>query len=228
MKKLELKGMRFGRWMVLREGSSIDGRPTWFCRCDCGEEREIRGTHLRCGRSKSCGCLQKDVMSEIGKSNSSHGMTGTKEYRCWNAIRQRCENPRARDYQNYGGRGIQVCEAWRKSFEEFFKHMGPAPSLDSSIERIDNSRGYEPDNCKWCRSFKEQARNRRSGRMLRAFGKTQSVAEWSEETGMPYSVIWQRCFKGGWEPERALTQQIRCWSESKKVNLWAMGNEESG
>jgi hypothetical protein len=106
-------------------------------------------------------------------------MKGTKEWRVWQGIKNRCYNPRVKPFKNYGGRGITVCEKWRNSFETFVADVGKAPS-GLTLEGIDNNGHYEPGNCKWATPL-EQAHNRRTNRLLTAFGKTQIASEWAKE-----------------------------------------------
>lgn len=96
----------------------------------------------------------------MGHANRRHGMTGTPEYNAWLKMRKRCGNPKDKAYRNYGARGIHVCPEWQRSFEAFFAHVGPKPSPDLSIDRIDNDRGYEPGNVRWA-DTSTQNRNRR-------------------------------------------------------------------
>jgi len=108
---------------------------------------------------------------------------------------QRCHNQNDSRYSRYGGRGISVCERWRDSFEAFFKDMGRRPSPQHSIDRIDNEKGYSPENCRWA-SRKEQARNTRESRILTLGGKSMTIAEWAEVTGIPAHTIHSRLSRG--------------------------------
>ena len=119
--------------------------------------KEIQGSHLRSGSTLSCGCYRKE-------SNTTHGMTDTKEYELYIRIQDRCYNENHEAYRNYGGRGIAVCDRWKDSFENFYEDMGDKPGEDYSLDRIDNNKGYSPDNCKWA-TRKEQNRNRRGNKI---------------------------------------------------------------
>lgn len=129
-------------------------------------------------------------------------MCHTPEYQAWNGIRHRCRNPKRADYERYGGRGVTVCDRWYDSFEAFLSDMGKRPSSGHSIERKDNSKGYEPDNCQWA-TAKDQANNRRSSRMMTLGGITKTVAQWSDETGVPRNTLYHRLDRG-WTPEQAI------------------------
>lgn len=163
-------GQIYNHWTVLEERPPIKKHRAFLCRCQCGAEKVLLIQSLRRGDSKSCGCIRP----------IKHGAWLTTEYRTWNHIRQRCSNPNNTAWANYGGRGIRVCERWN-SFEAFLSDVGLKPSPTHSLERIDNERGYEPDNCRWA-TMSEQARNRRSTRWRRiafllAKGRETELAE---------------------------------------------------
>jgi len=148
----------YGRWTVISEGARRYGRLRYFlCRCACGTTREIFVGSLRDGRSTSCGCYMTAV-------HTTHGQSSTSEYRNWQAMLQRCHNPKNSEYRNDGGRGIAVCERWRNSFESFrgdiLAELGPRPSKAHSLDRIDNDRGYAPGNVRWA-TRSEQLHNSR-------------------------------------------------------------------
>lgn len=128
------------------------------------------------------------------------------EYWAWVSMKQRCYNDRKGDYAYYGGRGIKVCERWRNDFVAFFEDMGPRPSAAHSIERIDNDGDYEPGNCRWA-TRQEQVDNRRCSHRLTAYGRTQTVSQWSREIGIARDTITYR-LKKGWSVERALSDNV--------------------
>ena len=138
------------------------------------------------------------------KTREFHGMSHTKEYRCWTAIRQRCENPNDSGYCDYGGRGIAVCDRWQK-FTKFYEDMGecPEPKTQYSIERLDVNVGYEPGNCTWLLN-ELQGKNTRSTIRLTHEGKTKTIHQWAKETGLPCEVIRSRVTRR-WSAEKILT-----------------------
>jgi hypothetical protein len=157
-KVINLAGRRFGRLVAIsHSGKDIRNNAVWLCVCDCGKEIVVNGSHLRTGNTRSCGCFQSDMSAQRLRT---HGMKGTPEYNTWRAMMKRCNNPNDKAYKYYGGRGINVCERWRR-FENFISDMGKRPTIDHSLDRIDNDGNYEPTNCKWA-TPKEQALNRRN------------------------------------------------------------------
>lgn len=144
MALMDLTGKTFGRWFVInRVENSIYGETQWLCRCACGTERVVKGNPMRRGVSKSCGCLSVDVARQ---THTKHGMHGTKEYKAWDGMIDRCTNPNNESYFNYGGRGIRVCDRWR-DFVNFYADMGPSNGL--TLDRRNNDGHYEPGNCRW-------------------------------------------------------------------------------
>ena len=136
-----------------------------------------------------------------------HGLHGSPEWKSWMNMRARCLNPKAINYERYGGRGITICERW-KSFESFYADMGPKPSPRHTLERKDNMRGYEPGNCIWD-TPENQVNNRRSNINITMNGKTQTLARWCRELGLNYKNILPRIRELGWDPVRAITQPER-------------------
>ena len=155
---LDLTGKKFGRLTVLRkDGRDRHGMRLWECACDCGKIIKTRKGALTSGRSKSCGCF--NIEGRIQRA-TKHGMHLSPEYTAWRHMIDRCKNIKNKHFDDYGGRGITVCERWHNSFENFYADMGPRPSQKHSIDRIDNNCGYEPSNCRWATAT-TQALNKR-------------------------------------------------------------------
>lgn len=157
-----VEGERFGRLIVVRTaGVSKDKRIMVLCRCDCGGERVTKLCYLKTGTTRSCGCLKT---GPTPGATITHGQARiamrTVEYQAWCQMKYRCSNPSSKAWKNYGGRGIEVCARWMKSFEAFLDDVGPRPGPGYSLGRKNNDEGYEPSNVEW-QTVKQQANNRR-------------------------------------------------------------------
>lgn len=198
MRPIDLTGKRFGMLTVLtRADNTPGGKTRWDCVCDCGDYATVRGEDIRSGKIKSCGCLRKKTAAAQGKTNTSHGGTGTRLYAEWNGMRGRCENSNGLPYSNYGGRGIVVCDEWRDSFEAFREWaLANGYRDDLTLDRKDTNGPYSPDNCRWA-TMKEQQNNRRNNRLITHDGKTQTIAQWADQTGIAAATISWR-LQAGW------------------------------
>ncbi len=153
MPRKDQSGQRFDRWEVLSISPNWHrNNQLWICRCDCGVEKHVAIGSLRSGRSKSCGCLSLEA-------HTIHSLSRTPTYNTWTTMVQRCTNPRNSNYPNYGGRGICVHPAWL-TFAAFLADVGERPA-GTSLDRIDNDRGYQPGNVRWATRH-EQNRNSRA------------------------------------------------------------------
>jgi len=201
-----LTGRRFGKLTVVRpHGKTKSGKYTWLCRCDCGVEK-IKQALIQ-DQPKSCGCVSPF---------KTHGMNGTPEYHAWESIKQRCRNPKNPGYKNYGGRGITFCKRWER-FENFFSDMGHRPPRHT-IERIDNEKGYGPENCRWA-TYSDQLNNRRNNLVATEKGKRKTATQLSKESGIPFTTIKNR-IKKGWPEEHLLNKQwgYRHYTHPKYAN----------
>ena len=192
--------MRFERLEVLSRLPKEGARMFSFkCRCECGNEKNVRIDHLRSGRTKSCGCLNREQTSA---RNFKHGLRRHPLYTTWDCIRQRCTNPNNPNYKNYGGRGIRLCERWT-TFANFIEDVGPRPP-GRTLDRSDNERGYEPGNVRWATKH-VQTRNSRRNRLLTFEGKTRCLSDWATEKGIDRQTLSLRLDRLGWSVEKALT-----------------------
>lgn len=209
MKVIDLTGQRFGRLLVIGEcGRSKDGQKVYLCRCDCGNETKVRSGNLRRGTTKSCGCINRESVAKRNKDSAKHGGCGTRLYRIWYDMRQRCRYDKSINWHLYGGRGISVCDEWAESFDAFREWAKSSGYQDGlQLDRIDNDGDYSPINCKWS-TVSEQGNNRRTCIYVTIDGDTKSVSEWCKVTGVNRMTAYNR-IRRGWEPETAVTKGVK-------------------
>src|SRR5262249_55381349 len=183
----------FGSWTVLWFIDIRRSYKYWLCRCACGIEKAVRGSKLYRGESTNCGCIREANRLKV---ITKHGYYHTKVHKTWSSMRDRCLNPNHPQDHRYGGRGITISERWN-SFEAFLADMGEPPSPKYSIDRIDNNKGYSPDNCRWA-TTKTQQRNLRSNRIIQFNNESRTLIEWAEITGIPYGTLQGRLNKYHW------------------------------
>lgn len=195
--KNDLTGRRFGRLSVI----GVDDRGTrktyFWCECDCGTVKSIRGDGLLSGRIVSCGCKKREQDRINLEANHKHKMSHTRPYEIWQGIKGRCYNKNDARYSRYGGRGITVCEEWREDFSAFYKWaLANGYRDDLTIDRIDNNKGYSPDNCRWA-DQETQSRNRASNVKIRIGNATKTLVEWCEIFDLNYKTVYARYRRNG-------------------------------
>lgn len=198
-KFIDLTGKKFNKLTVeKRLNNSLGGVPIWLCKCECGNYTKVRGSNLKNGAVKSCGCLKHLP------HNAVHGMKNTRLYSLWRAMKNRCNNSNSSNYKRYGGRGIRVCDEWQNSFLSFYewaKSNGYSDEL--SIDRIDNNGNYCPENCRWI-TFEEQCNNRRSNIVFEYNGEKHNLMQWCKLLDLDYKFIHNRIYKLKWDFEKAI------------------------
>lgn len=219
-KVIDLTGQKFGRLTVLAQAGRNKRRYIlWSCKCDCGNVIVACGSDIKSGHTKSCGCTRHEKIVAYNKSSEkraqtselnkiykkTHGMRYTRLYREWQSMKNRCTCKSWRDYKNYGGRGITVCEEWMHSFENFRDWaLANGYQDDLTLDRIDVNGNYEPSNCRWA-TLKQQANNTRKNHYLEYKGEVKTIKQWSEELGLNYGTLCSRINTKGWSVEKALT-----------------------
>jgi hypothetical protein len=213
MKLLDATGQTFGRLLVVCEKPGVRKHRMVECVCSCGKTTVARLSHMRAGRTKSCGCLSVEMAA---LRNRTHGACTTTEYKSWEKMKARCRDPRNNEYHRYGARGIAVCDRWLGplGFSNFLADMGKKPTHEHSIDRIDNTRGYCPNNCRWADRL-TQANNKRNNRRIIFNGMDRTVSEWERALGFPRGVVLMRLYKG-MTNDRALSQPLRITKRHRK------------
>lgn len=198
---IDMTGKKFNRLTVLRRDGYASGYTVkWLCLCDCGNTTSVSGSKIRSGWTQSCGCLASETRAA---ASLTHGRTDTPEHNTWESMIQRCTNQKNPNYPFYGGRGIAVCERWRK-FENFYADMGPRPE-GMTLDRVDSNGNYEKSNCRWATHAQQQS-NLRNNRNILVGEKLVTIAEASRLTGIPPGTIRKR-IKLGWSIRDALSNR---------------------
>lgn len=203
----DISGKKFGRLSpkkIVR--ISKHKKAIWLCQCDCGNTVEVIAESMISGRTKSCGCWQKEWT--VAK-HTTHGGSKHPLYPTWDRMMARCYNPNDHNFHNYGDRDIRVFQEWKDDPKKFYDYISALPNFaekNRSLDRIDNNKNYEPGNLRWA-TQKEQMRNSRKNKNLTFDGKTQCLSAWAEELKMDKRTINGR-LRMGWSIERALTEPI--------------------
>lgn len=193
---IDITGNKYGRLTVIKKtGRDKKGNALWLCKCSCGELSIVRSQHLRRGETKSCGCLAKGNARRYGESRNRLALI-------WRAMINRCLSENNPNYKHYGARGIIVCAEWFDffAFRDWANSNGYSEEL--TLERKDVNGNYEPANCKWA-TMKDQENNRTNNRLIFAKGRTMTLQQWSDLTGIPRETIRSR-LERGWSAERSL------------------------
>lgn len=193
-KKLDITGERYGKLVALYPVYSDKGQWVWMFQCDCGKQKEIKTNSVRVGSVKSCGCTFR-----------KHGETKTRLYNIWVDMRQRCKKDGKPEHDNWGNRGITVCDEWNDyiTFRDWSLQNGYSDEL--TIDRIDNNKGYYPGNCRWA-TYSEQAKNTRKSRLIEMDGESHTVKDWCEKLQIVSPcTAYRRVRQYGWSYEKALT-----------------------
>lgn len=207
MRFIDLTGQEFDNLEVIEfAGYASNGNAKWKCKCKCGRFKDIASWQIINRATRSCGCLRDNALRAM---RTTHRDGNSTEHRIWSNIMTRCYNPKCAAYRWYGGRGIEACDRWRgdSGYQNFLSDVGRRPGPEYTLDRINHNGNYEPSNVRWA-TVKQQARNRRSNRMIEHDGRCLSVAEWAEILGVRSGSLLQR-INSGWSIERALTTPMR-------------------
>jgi hypothetical protein len=207
MNKLDNKniiGNIYNRLTVVKYvGVSKHNKKIFLFKCICGNECEKIIGDVKSGRTKSCGCLNKE---NKGRTPILNPRQKNPLYPIWNNMMARCYNEKSSSYYNYGKLGITVCDDWH-NFDNFCKSVGLRPSKKHSIDRINNYGNYEPNNCRWA-THKEQCRNKKNNKMLFVDGISKPLSEWAEIYKINPSTIEKRMVIWGWNESDAVKTKV--------------------
>jgi hypothetical protein len=198
MKYKDLTNKRFGKLRAIQpinEHLESGQHKRWLCLCDCGKSCIVSSSHLVTMQTQSCGC-------------KAHGLSNTRLFRIWIHIKNRCNNPKDENYKHYGARNIKVCTEWEQDFKTFYDWANTNGYTDKlSIDRIDNNKGYSPDNCRWV-TAKIQANNTRWNHIVELNGISHTISEWADIKGIKANTLLYR-LRRGWSVERALNEEVK-------------------
>lgn len=200
-KFIDLTGQRFGKLIAIEYA----GDKKWLFKCDCGNEKVIRTSDVKLGKTQSCGCYMQE---RVLQANITHNMTKARLYKIYSSMKQRCYNKSSESYKNYGARGITICQEWLDDFMNFY-NWAYANGYDENalrgqctIDRIDVNGNYCPENCRWA-DWETQSMNKRK-QQWEINGESRTLKEWSQISGLPIETIRQR-IKAGWDDKDILS-----------------------
>lgn len=202
--RIDRTGSRYGHLTVLKYLGVIPGKvkPHWLCMCDCGEQVCVTTSNLTTGHTLSCGCAHRRMLQQ----RRVYPLDLQGEYRIWRGMKQRTSSTRGKRNSRYAD--VPLCERWAASFTAFIADMGKRPNNTYSIERLDNTKGYFPDNCVWA-SAKQQANNRCTNVHLTYLGSTKTIAQWADQLLIAAGTLRARIYVYGWSVEKALTTPVK-------------------
>jgi hypothetical protein len=200
-KLIDLTGRTFERLTVIRRAAPKQNTKAvyWDCECRCGNTITVVSADLRSGHTKSCGCYNSDVITARNIAGTKHGYGTHPLYNVWKNMKERCYNPETHNYNRYGGRGITVCDEWRNNltaFVQWSEANGYRRGLE--IDRIDGSKGYSPENCRWI-TRKANQNNKDNNITITIDGMTRTQAEWADIAGISQGAIYQHKRRFGWD-----------------------------
>jgi len=208
------RGIKINELTIIGFEKIQRGRSTcwnWICRCSCGTIKSIPPLRVLNGNTTSCGCLKRNRIIEYNNTEkikhgyARSGKNRNRLYTIWCGVKSRCLNVKSHDYENYGGRGISICDEWKNSFEAFKEWATNSGYNDTlSLDRIDVNKSYCPENCRWS-TAKEQQRNKQKTEKYNYKGKLATLSEISEDCGVKYGTLYQRVKHYGWSLEDAVS-----------------------
>lgn len=212
----DLSGKVFGSLTVISKNSSGSGTVFWNCKCKCGKTIQVSTGRLNSGNVTSCGCSKRNRIIE---QNTTHGLANTRLYKIWCGMKKRCFNKNSQSYNNYGGRGISICNEWINNFQAFYDwSISNGYSENLTIERINVNGNYCSDNCRWV-TLKEQTKNQRKTIRYTLFGIEKPLIEWCDYAEIKNSRAYQR-FKNGNPPfNKNELDKIKSKLELRKINV---------
>lgn len=218
-----LTGKKFGRLTVIGLTNKKSGRKRyWLCECYCGNTAVVRSDSLVGGKIRSCGCLKKE-QDKINLTANWKGHNRYKRlYEIWQSMKKRCLNHNDENYCNYGSRGIDVYNPWINDFDKFkFWAFTHGYQNNLTLDRIDNNKGYYPDNCRWV-DMKTQCNNRRSNVVISWNGKTQTLKQWSEEMNINYGTLRSRYKDYGFKPPKLFwsKDKLKVYNDQDRLINW--------